>query len=342
MPRLKLALIGCGNIAELVHLPVLALSNRVELAALVDVDPSRAATYAVRYSVPGVFEDHRALPTDIQAAIVATPPSLHAPIAVDLVRRGLHVLVEKPMALTAAQCVEMTAAAGEHGVVLAVGMVRRFVASSRLVKALLESNALGEIRSVDFREGVGESRPVTPAWRFDRKVAGGGVLMNIGSHVLDLLLWWLGDWTSLRYRDDAEGGVEAECEVELAFESGAHAVVELSHTRVLRNSCVVSGTRGVLEVGAWGRRAEVRLALSDGALLQGTASHPSSSDEGVPAVFARQLDDFVEAIQGGRPPLVTGAEGERSVSLIEGCYAAREPLQYPWEVPVEPTPHGPG
>jgi hypothetical protein len=89
------------------------------------------------------------------------------------------------------------------------------------VHPLLESGALGKIESFDFREGAVFNWPATTNSFWRRETAGGGVLADQGAHVLDLLLWWLGDFTSLTYVDDSQGGVEADCRLELSMKSGA-------------------------------------------------------------------------------------------------------------------------
>ena len=106
---------------------------------------------------------------------------------------------------------------------------------------------LGTIRSFDVREGMVFRWPVKSAAMFSPEC--GGVLADIGTHVLDLLLWWFGDVAGFEYWDDAAGGVEADAVMHLEMASGVTGRVELSRTRDLRNSCVIRGERGTLEVG---------------------------------------------------------------------------------------------
>src|ERR1043166_7433838 len=114
--RLRVALIGCGAISQSLHLPVLAGHESIRLAALVDRAIGRAEQLARGYGVPLVVADAADLSSDgIDAAIIATPAAHHAPCAIDLMRRGIHVLVEKPMALTSADAERMGQVAGETG-----------------------------------------------------------------------------------------------------------------------------------------------------------------------------------------------------------------------------------
>lgn len=337
MSDLRLGVIGCGAVTEAYHLPAIEASETVSLAALVDPDEDRARRLAGDRPVT-VARQARDVLDRIDAAIVAVPNHLHAPVTEDLLRDGVPVLVEKPMALTGAECREMIRLARERGVVLAVGHMRRFVPAADYIRRLVASGVLGRITRFDFREGMAYGWNVRTDFAF-RPETGGGVLADMGVHVLDLLLWWLGEWAEVTCRDDSMGGVEAESELDLVLASGARGVVELSRTRKLRNTYRIEGTEGALET-EFGIRPvpTVRLALGDGE-MEGTPV-PAGQGEGALdlrreglRVFVRQLDDFAGAVRNGRDPLVTGEEGARAVELVEACYRERELLRYPWVFP---------
>lgn len=226
----------------------------------------------------------------------------------------------------------MISAADDAELVLAVGLVRRFYPSSQFVKAAIEEGLIGDVRRFDFREGRVFDWPAASDSFFRKEISGGGVLIDTGAHVLDLVLWWLGDPGSVEYYDDAMGGIEADCELHLRYPSGIEGTVEMSRTRNLRNSCVLSGTRGTLEVGT-GFDSPVRMKLKGHDMV---LSGHLSRDGAVPSMFLeaywRQLDDFAIAVLNGRVPLVPGLEGKRSIALIEDCYAARRPLVKSWDL----------
>src|SRR5262249_31836253 len=145
---------------------------------------------------------------------------------------------------------------------------------------------------------------------FKKESAGGGVLIDTGSHTLDALLWWLGDVAQFDYADDAEGGVEADCEIHLTMASGATGVVELSRTRELGNKVVIHGKHATLEA----MPGKVSLIVN-GCRVSGVADRedgPPTSDQYLPTIAA-SLHDWLDAIRFDRPPLVTGEEGRRSV-----------------------------
>lgn len=322
-PLVSLALIGCGAVAEHVHLPAAAGLEGLEISALVDRDLRRAEVLAERFGVPRALADTAQLDPPPDAALLALPHHLHAAVGIGLLRRGIHVLVEKPMALSTAECDEMIRVARRHRVWLAVGLARRFLPEVRRAKAVIEAGVLGEVEGFEARDGRVFDWPVASDFLFRRELAGGGVLADLGVHALDTLLHLLGELEVVDYADDSYGGVEAEAELRLVLASGAEGAVELSRTRDLGCSCRIQG-----------RAASLELDLRAGTLQLRAGSSVIELETGSPGNFFRdQLADWAEAVRGGRPPAVPGSEGRRSVALVEACYARRRALEHPWIVP---------
>ncbi len=327
---LDLAIVGCGAITELAHLPAAAALPELRVTALIDTRRERAEALARRWGVPEAVADAAALRRRPDAALIALPHHLHAPVSLDFLRQGVHVLVEKPMALTVADCDAMIRAAVAAQAQLAVGLVRRFFPAHRTVKTLLATDALGPLTGFDVREGRVYDWPGT-ADSLRRAAAGGGVIVDIGIHVLDTLLHWLGDLEVLECRDDAQGGVEADAEIHLITASGVRGVVELSRTRALRNTFQLHGAAATLEASFV--TGEVTLRRGGEAIAVETSADLPKD------VFRAQLADFVDAIRNRRPPSTPGCEGRRSVALVEACAARRQPLLLPWLAP-EPAAAG--
>lgn len=321
----RLALVGCGVVAETGHLPALRqIGHRPAL--LVEPDRERAERLAAEFDVPATAADHRAVAGAADAAVVAVPARFHAPIAAELLAHGVHVLVEKPMAPSFGECSAIVDAAREGDAVLAVGLMRRFLAASQWTKARLAEGVLGDVTSFDFRDGVAFSWPASTDSLFRRETSGGGVLMDIGPHALDQLLWWLGPVREVEYVDDALGGVEADCRLSLEMESGARGTVELSWTRHLRNTAVITGSRGTLEVALEGTWATERLARRPFRRRHDFAPHTWVD------LLARELEDWLGAIQGGTS-VGSASAAAAGIRLIERCYEVRKPLLLPWMRP---------
>lgn len=333
---IKLAVVGCGAISELAHLPAMAAVREGEVRVLVDSNRSRAEALARKAGIPNVCERVDDIVGKVDAAIVALPPHLHSGVSIELLRRGIHVLVEKPMALTTAQCDEMIRAAQDGKSVLSVGHMRRFEESAGFAKAILQSGMLGEIESFDIRDGFVFGWPITSESFFRRDLSGGGVLFEFGVHALDCLLWWLGDVATLEYFDDSYGGVEADCEVHLTMKNGVRGIVEMSRTRNLRNTAVFEGKNATLEVSLHGPKARLRtkglLKAIDGDIRSETMPVAGLAPNLIP--FVAQLRDWLGAIRNGTEPLVSGVQGRRCIALAEACYRQRKLLDLPWMKPV--------
>jgi len=332
MKTISIALIGCGAVTKFQHLPAVARVENVQVTLLVDKNRPRAEKLARQYSVPHVAEDYTQVWDKAEAAIVALPNSLHAPVSIDLLAHGVHVLVEKPMALTIAECDRMIAAAQKSGCILAVGLMRRFFPSAIAVKNLIDSGIMGHIRSFDLQEGWPYSWPAASASVFNRELSKGGVLMDTGVHSLDQLYWWLGDITEVDYYDDYMGGVEAECQLDIKLASGASGTVILSRIRLLRNTFIIAGENAKLEIEEAAPLGRIKLYGRDGKLLMDMKLvEPKGYQNGNIGAVKDQLAAFVSACRGVQSGIVTGIEARPSIELIERCYSSRKLLAYPWQ-----------
>jgi len=326
---IKIAIIGCGAITERIHLPVLADSDEFTVYALVDSNAERARHLAAQYTIPLAVQNYQEIADKVEAAVIAVPHHLHADIATDLMNKGIDVLVEKPLALTDSDCDTMIEAAQRNNKVLLAGYVRRYYPNLRFVKRLIDGNVIGNIRKIDMREGGIFSWGIKSDFTF-KKDLGGGVLSDIGSHVLDIFSWWFGEAEVVDYFDDAMGGVEANAEIHLKTPNGIESVVELSKTRLLRNSYIISGDEGTIEVGHK-HTSPVYISLRDTDRRIIADMENRSAEFPLQDIFVFQLREFYEAIVSEKKPYVDGYEGRMSVSLINRCYRVRQKLCYPWE-----------
>lgn len=338
---LRVAVVGCGAVSQIHHLPALARSRAARAVALVDRDLTRAGRLARSWAIARVAGSLSEVVDEVDAVIVALPNHLHCRLSLEALEHGLHVLVEKPMALNVAEAQSMVAAASERARVLAVGTEFRFVPAYAWVRRVLAAGWLGPPRRFEMRVGVIPSWPYASDYLLRRATAGGGVLFDFGAHVLDLLLWWLGPPRQVASRDDARGGLDSNCEIDLAYDGGLEGRVELSRTRNLRNEFVLTGERGSLEVELWSADPVVRLrtlrtmdGFAGGAAseaLEGHAVRPGRGRD-FAATFDEQLADFCAAARGGAQSRASGMDGLECQRLIERCATAAQPWLLPWSV----------
>jgi predicted dehydrogenase len=340
---LKVALVGCGAVARLYYTPALHELEKVrsvQVAALYDPHPGNAARIAQNF--PGAArlgELAELARVGVDLAIIASPPRYHAEQAIQLSQSGLSVLCEKPMAATVAEAEAMVEAAGAARRVLAIGLVRRFLPACQTIRSLLAQRVLGEIRSFHFIEGGRFRWPTESTTYFDRSVAIGGVLADIGAHLLDLLVWWIGEPAEVHYADDAMGGTEVNCHIELKMPGGFGGLVRLSRDCELRSRCFIRGSEGWL---SWSIDAPEELQLQ----FKGTEPvvvgrlHEQDSSGGLPGAgrrvrtfeqsFIAQLRNVVAAVRGQGEPLVTGRDALAGLRLVERCYLHRTLMPMGW------------
>lgn len=325
---LRLAIVGCGAVTERLHLPALARLPGIRVTALVDPDAARLTAVAASLE-PGLHAASSAagLERHADAAIVAVPNHLHTSVATDLLERGLHVLVEKPLALSLREARTLIETAQRTGRTLGVGLIRRHYSSFAFVQHAVEAGWLGRIESFDFREGVAYAWSAASLSLF-RRDHGGGALVDKGSHALDMLLAWLGPFARVRYRDDACGGAEANCLLELELRNGAAGIVELSWTRNLRNTCIIRGERGELEVGVFPDSA-VTLRLGATA-LSGVPTDGRPPPFDILAADRAQLESFANSVRSDREPAAAVGGMLESIRLFDACRANREALDFKW------------
>ncbi|MCL6444929.1 MAG: Gfo/Idh/MocA family oxidoreductase [Alicyclobacillus sp.] len=196
--KLRIGIVGCGGIANGKHLPALSrLSNKVELVAFCDIVPDRAEKAKAQYGTADskTYVDYRELLKDasIDVVHVLTPNDSHAEITVAALESGKHVMCEKPMAKTAEGARRMVEAAKRTGKKLTIGYNNRFRPDSQHLYQLCRQGVLGDIY---FARALAVRRRAVPTWGvfLDEEKQGGGPLIDIGTHALDLTLWMMDNY----------------------------------------------------------------------------------------------------------------------------------------------------
>ena len=325
---ISVAYIGCGAVVQRSHLPALKLVDGLQAAAFADRDQNTLQLIGAEYPDAILTSDAEKAIQASDLIVIATPSGSHYQLAVDALSAGKHVLVEKPLALTEKQSIEMVELANSENRLLAVSLVRRLLSHNRLFKHLIDMRVVGQIQTVRVSEGSVFNWPVQSADFYDPELSGGGVLLDNGAHLLDLVLWWLGDASLLSYFDDSQGGVEAECRLDMQTKDGAELVVEMSRLRKLKNQIEVEGEKGMLKMDL--ASGQITLSARGAEEVFRGGVHGSLSNQTTLDLFVRQYKGIVEAI-GSQDQhssnIVKGVDSVASVSLIEQCYGIRQLLK---------------
>jgi len=328
-----IAIVGAGMVARY-HAQAIAAAPGARLVATSRSDPAKAAAAVAEFGVP-CETDYAALLArpDVDAVCICTPSGAHAAQTIAAARAGKHVLVEKPMALTTADADAMIAACAQAGVRLGVALQRRTEPAYQAVHGAIASGSLGQpvlgLALIPYHrtQAYYDSAPWRGTWAED----GGGALMNQGIHIADLLVWFMGDVEEVQARTATVAHaieVEDDLTASLRFKNGALGSILATTAAApgFPHRVEVYGTRGGVQLEAeavvrW--EGEAAPAI-DASLRPGTAAAGAgSSPTGISATgHARIVADFVAAIREGRPPLVAGEEGRRSLALVLAIYEA--------------------
>ncbi|HEX9189275.1 MAG TPA: Gfo/Idh/MocA family oxidoreductase [Vicinamibacteria bacterium] len=327
---LQAGFVGCGNITD-THARA-AREAGLGMAAFCGRDQAKAEVMAGRFGGRAFarYEDllaHR--PLDL--VVIGSPSGLHAEQGIAAARRGLHVLVEKPIDVTTARGEQLVAAAEQAGVRLGVLFQDRLKPDLVRLRDFLASGGLGRVLLVSAR--VKWHRPPSyysaSRWRGTLALDGGGALVNQGIHTVDLLLWLLGEVTRVRALTATRlHAIEGE-DVALAlleFASGAVGTLEATTAAFpgYPRRVEISGTEGTVvvegdRVVAADLRTMAPALVSTGDEGAVSASTATVSDA---TPHQRLFEDFVRAVETGRSPACGGREGLRSLAVVEAVYAA--------------------
>jgi UDP-N-acetyl-2-amino-2-deoxyglucuronate dehydrogenase len=331
---INIAIVGTGSIAPSHINGYLALSDRCNIVALADIYPEKAVSIAKKYNLKTkIVSDYKDLLDDpnIDAVSICTPPYTHAPIAIDFLRAGKHVLVEKPMASSLKECDEMIKAANDSNKILSVIAQNRFITPIMRLKHVLDKKLIGKIvhAQVDSFWWRGHSY-YDLWWRGTWEKEGGGCTLNHAVHHIDMLQWMMGmpsevvAVTSNTLHDNSE--VEDLSIAILRYDNGRLAQITSSvvhHGE--EQQLIFQGEKARISV-PWKVKAEKSkengFPSDEGdvdletEIEEAFHQYPKLEYEG----HTGQIDNFLTAISEGKDVLIDGKEGRKTLELITAIY----------------------
>lgn len=348
---LNFGIIGCGRISPN-HVKAIA-DNRQQarLAAVCDLEDNKMDAAIARYNelmgpdadTVKKYDDYMRLLAnpDIDIVTIATYSGLHAQMAIDAMQAGKHVIVEKPMALSIADADLMIRVAEQVGVKMTVSFQNRFNKSVQKLRSALETRRFGKlihgVASMRWHRGADYygSADWRGTWAMD-----GGALMNQSIHNIDLLQWMMGDVdTAYGFAGTFLNDIEAEdaAVAVLRFKSGALGIIEASnciYPSNMEETLSVFGEKGTARIGGMATNYLTHWEFSDGLddkekVLANYGENPANVyGFGHTSLFA----DFIDAVQSGRQPYITPAEGKKAMEIVLGIYKSvktGQPVKFP-------------
>jgi UDP-N-acetylglucosamine 3-dehydrogenase len=328
MKKTNIGIIGLGGIGKTHLMNCLKIEN-IQLTAVADISKS-SLNRAKNLGVQNIYQDYNELlkNPDVEAVIIALPNHLHAVSAQAAAEKGKHILLEKPIARNTVEGKTILAAAQSHNVKLMIGHPDRFVAENQALKERIEKGELGEIQiaqatnigSGPFTHRIGVDAPIpVPDWWWNKQLTGGGALIDLGSHKINLLRWFFGDVVSVKgyfgYRYNLDLEDHAVCV--LKFAQGTVGVVNVGwFSQQSMDKLDVYGTIGYASAG---RKLQGKVKTGLQLMLRQTTSYMRS--------HLTELEYFVDCIQKDQQPQNTsGQEALKDLEVIEHAYANQEKL----------------
>ncbi|MBI3945302.1 MAG: Gfo/Idh/MocA family oxidoreductase [Armatimonadetes bacterium] len=336
--KIGVGIIGSGAIAQQVHIPGYQKLPNVEVLAVADINPAAAETAATQFKIPHQFTDYEDLlkMPEIQAVSVCTPNYAHKDATIAAAKAGKHILCEKPIALNAREGREMVQVCRANGVKLQIGYCQRFSGNATALKRFIDQGALGEVY---YARAQALRRRGIPGWGvFTQKdKQGGGPLIDIGVHILDLTIHLMGHpkpvsvsgMSTARFgtREGVLGlmgqwdpkvfTVEDFAVGLVKFANGAALVLESSFCANIEKDVMntqLLGTEGgaTLSPPTLFREEAGALTVSQITTVQQVQSHHA------------EIAAFIEAIVNDTEPLVTGEQGLTVARIIDAIYESQE------------------
>jgi predicted dehydrogenase len=327
----RIALLGCGAIAESYYLPALARHpNIMESLFLVDKNLARAQKMAADFKVKRYLTDYCEVLGQVDGVIIALPTHLHAPVAIDCLARGIPVFCEKPLAESADQAVAMLEQAQQSQTSLAVNYLQRLIPAFAKTRELLAERTLGEPLSIRYFVGEEFRWPTFSGFYFNAPIASRGILRDRGAHVMDHICWWLGGKPQLiSSQNDAQGGSETVSNVKFVH---GHCSGEVLLNWLTNMPCkfTIVCEAGTIEGDVYDYHSLTILRNGKQQHLKLVAKEKSKVD-----IADTLVTNFLEVITHGARPLISGEAVLDSLRFIDECYARASRFEMPWYQSME-------
>ncbi|HEX8370500.1 MAG TPA: Gfo/Idh/MocA family oxidoreductase [Pyrinomonadaceae bacterium] len=327
MEKLKFALIGTGGIAQ-TYAQAFQTSECCRLVAVADVRKESADAFAEPFGAKS-YSDYKKLAENesVDAVIVSTPPDSHPEIAMFFMNRGVHVLCEKPLCLSASEAREMLDCAEKTGVKFTMASKFRYVEDAVKAKSMVASGILGDV--VQFENSFTAKVDMSRRWNSDKAASGGGVLIDNGTHSVDIIRYFLGaieEVLAVETGSTQNLSVDENIKMLVKTKNGVTASIDLTWgiNKELPYFISIYGTSGTLHIG-W-RESKYKLNSNPDWIQFGTGYDKVQA-------FRSKIENFAHAIRGKEDLLIKPEDALASVEVIEAAYKSLN--QNLWQKVIE-------
>jgi predicted dehydrogenase len=312
--KVKFGLVGAGGIAQ-AYGQAFENTEWADLVAIADLCPEAAAAMAEALKCEAFASHLEMLATvELDAVVVCTPPSTHPHICIELVQQGKHVLCEKPFSISAESALAMKAAAQEMDVLLTMASKFRYAEDMIRAKSIVESGILGDI--VLFENAFTSRVDMSSRWNANPDISGGGVLIDNGTHSVDIMRYFLGPLAEIQVVEGKRTqnlAVEDTVRIFAKSHSGVMGNIDLSWSinKELDYYLRIYGSNGTMSIG-W-KESKYRLSAGQDWVVFGQGYNKVQS-------FQSQIENFSKAILNQEPLLIAVEDAIASVEAIEAAY----------------------
>ena len=322
MEKTKVAVIGLGGIAQLVHLPILSKLMNVQISSVADIKKNQLNSIGEKFKIEKLYTDYKEMlgKEEIDAVIIATPTNTHLEIALNSLKAGKHILIEKPIARSVSEAKQINSASKKYKKQVMVGMNLRYRPDAMLMKSLVNSGELGDIFYI--RCGWLRKQSSEQKWFMNKSQSGGGVIIDLGILMLDLAIWILNDkkmksvsvqkfnHNTKEVEDSAIGLVRFDDDRIISFEVswGLHSEWDKFHLAAF-------GTEGTAHLNPL--RAYKRMESSH---IDYTVANQSNQTNLFKKSYENELKHFIGVVRENTPVISTGDDAVTLMKLLEALY----------------------
>lgn len=325
---MNIGVIGMGKMG-LLHMGILNSLDGIRVSAVSDTE--KLVTNFLR-TIDGlaIYTDYKKMIEDstLDAVYITTPVASHVPIASFCAERKIPFFVEKPLGKNAKECVNLCNTIKENKIISMVGFCLRYVETFTKVKELLTKESLGAITSIKSSAYRSQLLAKSSGWRFKKDVSGGGVLIDIGIHLIDLLLWYFGNIASVdgtiksQHLQEVEDTVTSTIKFENGLQCSFDASWNVPNYRLQETTIEIVGTLGTLKVN----EDFVNIHYNEsGHEKPNETFYRQSLYKSVPVDIAgpeytREDLDFIECVRTGKLPMLNVLDSSRTQSVVDSIY----------------------